>query len=344
MKKNLFVLAVMTIAFVGCKKEEAGSEKWPSTSIPTDEIHYTSSDGEIIEPKNSKYFGEDVTIVNNTYENGKGIIKFSAPVTTIGDSVFDYSSRLTSIIIPNSVTSIEYRAIDYCDNLTSVFIPNSVTSIGDMAFCGCYNLTNVTIPNCVTTIGEHAFGSCASLTSITIPNSVTSIGDAAFCNGFSLTAIYGKFASADNRCLIVDGTLISFALACGVTEYTIPYGVISIRPLAFQFCKSLTNVTIPDSVKTIGHNAFAACTSLTTVDIPDSVTSIENNAFNISNGNLTNVYCRATTPPALGASVFYTNNRPESLQAIYVPKESVEAYKSAENWSEYIDLVQGYDF
>ncbi len=67
-----------------------------------------------------------------------------------------------------------------CTGLTSVTIPNSVTSIGDGAFSDCSGLTSVTIPDSVTSIGDYAFSSCTGLTSVTIPDSVTSIGDGAF--------------------------------------------------------------------------------------------------------------------------------------------------------------------
>jgi len=71
--------------------------------------------------------------------------------------------------------------VKYTDiGLTSVTIPNSVTSIGGCAFEGCSNLTSVTIPDSVTSIGDYAFEGCSSLTSVTIPNSVTSIGGYAF--------------------------------------------------------------------------------------------------------------------------------------------------------------------
>ena len=87
---------------------------------------------------------------------------------------------LTSVTIPNSVTSIGGGAFSGCSGLTSVTIPNSVTSIGDLAFSECSGLTSVTIGNSVKYIGSYAFYCCSGLTSITIPNSVTSIGEWAF--------------------------------------------------------------------------------------------------------------------------------------------------------------------
>ena len=81
------------------------------------------------------------------------------------------------------------KAFYYCSGLTSVTIPNSVTSIGDRAFSACGSLTSVTIPNSVTRIGDDAFRNCSGLTSVTILNSVTSIGDWAFDNCSSLQSI-----------------------------------------------------------------------------------------------------------------------------------------------------------
>ena len=95
---------------------------------------------------------------------------------------------LSSIAIPNSVTSIGGSAFRGCTGLTSITIPNSVTSIGDRAFSRCTGLSSITIPNSVTSIGDRAFYGCTGLTSITIPNSVTYIGEWAFadCGTFEI--------------------------------------------------------------------------------------------------------------------------------------------------------------
>ena len=99
----------------------------------------------------------------------------------VANAFFDCEG-LTSITIPNSVTSIENAAFAYCSGLTSVTIPNSVTSIGDIAFADCFGLTSVTIGNSVTSIEKYTFHGCSGLTSVNIGNSVTSIGESAFKN------------------------------------------------------------------------------------------------------------------------------------------------------------------
>ena len=113
-------------------------------------------------------------------------------VTSIGASAFEDCTGLTSITIPDSVTSIGSEAFYNCRGLTSVTIPDSVTSIGSSAFYDCDGLTSVTIPDSVTSIGYRAFYGCRGLTSVTIPDSVTSIGDYAFEGCYKLIEVYNK--------------------------------------------------------------------------------------------------------------------------------------------------------
>lgn len=108
------------------------------------------------------------------YCNGKLVTKLTEEnlqgATKIGCHAFFYYNYLTSVSIPNSVTSIEHRAFYNCCNLTSVTIGDSVTSIGIYAFVECEKLTSVTIGANVTSIGYEAFKSCSNIESITFKN------------------------------------------------------------------------------------------------------------------------------------------------------------------------------
>ena len=245
-------------------------------------------------------------------------------VTSIGEKAFKYCSSLTSITIPNSVTSIGESAFSGCSTLTSITIPNSVTSIGSSAFENCSSLTSITIPNSVTSIGDYTFRSCSALTSITIPNSVTSIGQEAFGRCSSLTSI-----TIPNSVTSIGEE--AFRYCSALTSITIPNSVTSIGRYAFEGCSSLTSITIPESVTSIGFAAFGNCSSLTSLTIGNSVTSIGDYAFG-GRSSLTQITCLAPTPPTCGDDCFY--NVPRTIP-LYVPAESVEAYKAAETWKEF---------
>ena len=228
----------------------------------------------------------------------------------------EFENGLGKITFKGKVTSVPESAFRGCEKLKSITLPNSITSINIGAFGLCKNLKTIKLPDNLKTIGDSAFASCTSLNIITIPDSVTSIGMCAFLRCSSLQAFYGKYASTDHRSLIVDGVLNSFAPS-GLTSYTIPTSVTSIGEKAFYKCNYLEKITIPDGVTSIGKEAFYSC------------------------DNLASVYCKATIPPSGGADMFDYNawNR-----KIYVPRESVEAYKSADGWKDYAGNIVGYDF
>ena len=130
------------------------------------------------------YYCESLTY--NVYDNGKYLGNESNPYLVLVKAT---STSIASCEINENCKIIYKDAFRYCDSLTSITIPDSVTSIGIQAFYYCDSLTSVTIGNGVTTIGERAFQGCTSLTSITIPDSVTIIGHLAFAGCTSLTSV-----------------------------------------------------------------------------------------------------------------------------------------------------------
>ena len=130
----------------------------------------------------------DIVAGKTAYVNGEKITGTQSIIWSRGT----VSTEVTSVNIPNGVTSIKVRAFFGCASLASITIPDSVTSIEGYAFSECTSLESITIPDSVTSITDGAFEYCTSLVSITIPDSVTSIGIGAFMNCSSLANIYYK--------------------------------------------------------------------------------------------------------------------------------------------------------
>ena len=290
----------------------------------------------VIKKSSGDYSGE-VVIPESVEHEGTAY-----SVTSIGESAFAYSS-LTSVTIPNSVTSIGDYAFNQCYGLTSVHIsdiaswcnidfadpfsnplgfahhlylngeevkdlviPNSVTSIGDYVFKGCSALTSVTIPNSVSSIGEGCFSNCSGLTSVTIGNSVTSIGGYAFLD------------------------------CSGLTSVTIPNSVTTIKEYAFQTCSGLTSVTIPNSVTSIEEGTFFGCHGLTSVTIGSGVKSIGWFAFH-NCPELLDVYCYAENVPSTDSYAF-NGSYPEYI-TLHVPAASIDSYKATWPWSRFGKII-----
>ncbi len=263
----------------------------------------------------NEYTG-DVVIPETVTYGGK-----TYSVTSI-DAAFYNCSGLTSVTIPNSVTSIGYRAFYCCSGLTSVTIPNSVTSIGESAFYGCTRLEKVIVPNfdiknwCsikfasytdnplyyshhlysdenteitklvipdgVTSIPNYVFSGCSGLTSVTIPNSVTSISSYAFSGCSGVTSI--TWNAKNYPAFSSYSSNPFYDISTQIKEFIIGDEVTSI--LSYMCCgmSNLESVAIPNSVTSIGSSAFSGCSGLTSVTIPNSVTSIGSHAFSGCSG------------------------------------------------------------
>ena len=201
----------------------------------------------------NNYIGEDCIIPEIVTYGG---IVYA--VKSIGDWAFYGCSSLTSITIPNSMTSIGYAAFQ-STSITSIVIPKSVISIGGDFLGFCPSLVSIKVEdgnkfydsreNCNAIIETASNTLVAGCSNTTIPNGVTRIGASAFAGCSSLTSI------------------------------TIPNSVTSIEPYAFYFCSTLTSINIPNSVQSIRDNAFNACSLLTSIVIPNSVKHIGSSVF-----------------------------------------------------------------
>ncbi len=154
---------------------------------------------------------------------------------SVGNNAFYNCTNLTSITLPDGLTSIGNNAFFGCTSLKEITLPNGLTSIGGYAFSNCTNLTTITLPDGLTTIGTEAFYLCESLETMQLPDSVTSIGEKTF-----------------NGCT-------------NLSEITLPENLKSVGDLAFYKCTSLETIRFPEGLNSIGTQAFMSCTGLTSV-------------------------------------------------------------------------------
>ena len=198
-------------------------------------------------------------------------------VTSIGDSAFAGCKKLDSLTINDAATSIGRRAFAECPLTTTLELGENITTIGNSAFYDCRGLKNVTIPQSVTSIGDSAFGECSSLETLSLGENIKTIGDSAFYHCINL----GK---DDLTSVTIPQSVTSigkdaFRFCNNMKSLTINGAIESMGARAFAGCISLKTLSLGENIKRIGHFAFADCSSLTNVTIPQSVTSIGNYVF-----------------------------------------------------------------
>lgn len=276
-------------------------------------------------PSAYKAYSDEVVIPSTVIYNSKTYV-----VTGITGSAFYKCDGLTSVTIPNSITSIGSLAFMDCTGLTSIKIPSSVTNIENGAFSFCTGLTSVTICNGVTTIGGFMFEGCTSLKSIKIPSSVTNIGNLAFSRCTSLTSV-----TIGNGVTNIGHD--AFRDCQNLTSITIPNSVTTLEYGAFAGCKGLTNITIGNGITNIESQIFSNCTSLTSIEIPSSITTIEYGAF-YNNPGLTSIYLLGKTPPTVVSGNF-TEKHYANI-TLYVPAGTLETYRNADTWKNFLNIQE----
>ena len=299
-KIMLALLGLIVLAAPTAVQAQASDYQWTTNSDDTGVIInvYSGPGGDVIIP--DTLMGLPVVSIASRAFEQTNLTSVLIPntVTSLGSYAFFGCDILTNVTLPNSLAGIGNSAFEYCTSLPNIVIPEGITSVGEMAFSYCTSLTNVTMADTVNNIGNAAFFECESLASVNLPDGVTNLGETAFLNCTSL----GSIAIPGSV-----GTIASETFEyCGLTNVTIGDGVTNIGEGALYFCDSLTSIDIPDGVTKIDVQAFDACASLVSLRVPASVASIGNNAFTDCT-SLSNLYFQGNAPTP-GASVFLFDN------------------------------------
>ena len=327
---SLVLLVSTSVGLISCGDDEDDGKSGSSSSYPREVVSFKYGglkyqtleyeDGvEVISDYLEKYYG-DIVIPSSVPYGGEML-----PVKRIGENAFSYCNGIKSVTIPESVEIIDENAFAYCKGITEIVIPNSVRSIYSGAFKDCANITSIQLGNKLTYIGCEAFMQCDNITSITIPDGVTELS-------FSI------FQYCDN-----------------LRYVKLPDGLTTIGSEAFSGCKALATIDIPKSVKKIEFEAFRSCESLYSVVLPEKLVYVESRLFiycnklnNVTLGknvmsvesqvfyqckNLKTVYCHASNVPTAGYDLFGSVSL--SGATLYVPSNSVNKYRTADQWGKF---------
>lgn len=254
------------------------------------------------------------TITEYTGNGGAIMIPSSLggfPTAIIQHEAFNNADgyKVTSVLIPNTVHTIQNYAFSNSEILTAAYIGSGVTSFGEEVFYNCRGLTeivvhsdnpsytsidgvlydeamtnlikcpsgkagSVTIPDTVTLLSWHAFDACRNLEQLTIGRGITAIGPYTFQDSTSLVTL--NFASGSALVSIGDW---AFASCQSLVAIDLPSNLEVIEDSAFQNCEALVSVVLPSGLTTIGNSAFGSCTSLIDITIPAALTDIGRYAF-----------------------------------------------------------------
>ncbi len=362
MRRVLFALFA-SLLFSGCSNEEHG-EYYPD--ISTRELHYISRSGNIVEFSDDSF---DAPIISNTYENGKGVVRFASSLRSIG-LLGDVD--ITSITIPETVKMFDGNPFKYCTNLARFIstyatsdgyalvcdnelialarnyraetykIPYGVKSIGNSAFYGSV-IKSVEIPNSVAKISDEAFYGCKKLQELVLPERLEELGREVCVDCINLKSV----TLPRNAAISEDfaGFVGCYNLESFSGDNTSADGrclIVNKRIYAFAPA-NVQEYAISGDVTAIADRSFAKCDRLTKVTIPSSVVSLGSGAF-YNCSSLAEIYLEPTTPPTIkqgAGSIDPFENLPLNY-TLYVPSSSYAKYTSDTDWSRYMEHIKKY--
>lgn len=191
---------------------------------------------------------------------------------SIADDAFNGCTNLEEIVLPDSVTTLGYNVFYNCQKLTSINIPQKLTTCNSYTYYGHgtfrnTGITSVVIPEGMTTIPAYTFYNCTTLESVVLPDSVTTIGNSAFegCSSLKTAELNENLTTIGNN---------AFSGCSSLESVQMPESLETIGNYAFNGCSGLKTVNLNDGLKTIGERAFYGCSALKEVEIPASTATL----------------------------------------------------------------------
>jgi hypothetical protein len=292
---------------------------------PENQFYYLSQDRGSIIKKSEDGQSDEIYFALTTAK-----IPLEKSIASIGSGAC-MSCTVSTVEIPENITSIGSNA--FSSSQIQTLKIKSMCTIQNSAFSSSTRLVNVDFGDTIS-IAAYAFLSCSRINSIQIPSTCTSVLGTSFqgCSGISSISVAEgnpKYDSRDNCNAIIETETNKLVRGCKNT--TIPLGITSIGSAAFAD-SNVVNIDIPKGVTTLYTESFNSCKSLQSIVLPETITTINGFSFNACKA-LKTITVHAITPPLLGS-----NNYTNSVIDVYVPDESVEAYKAS--WSIYADRIK----
>ena len=284
---------------------------------------------------------ESVTWMDmNIFRNCKELVSVDLPdgITHMGINVFGSCTNLTSVHLPASLDTLPNSTFSYCTKLTTVTVPRNVSCISNQAFIAAENLKSVIIQegSRLNEIGEYAFRECYSLETLIMPNTVTKIGNACFYQCHNIKNLH----VSEN--LTETGTGL-FWDCYELTSAAIIGDIPEMKNL-FYNCTSLKRLQIGSKHNTPGTTllkncTIARCNQLEYLELGANIDTLESSALPDID-NLKVLICWAPTPPRCDGYWHSFGPNPSTLNCVlYVPKASLEAYRTANEWKKFKTIV-----
>ena len=238
--------------------------------------YYQSIDGVL-------YSGDGKTLLSYPTAKAYSSYPVASGTETIGEYAF-FHSKVQTVFLPDTVSTIGDYAFYYAGELSSINFPTALTSIGDSAFFACQSLTAVDIPATITQIGPSAWAACTSLPAITVaaenPN-YTAVDGVLYTKDMTVLKVY-PYAKSGVTFTVPDSVVELEAYAFAYTGMQSIDGCANLRAIgdsAFYSCTALKSLPDAPKLETIGERAFYSCKALTSLSFPDSMRSIGEYAF-----------------------------------------------------------------
>ena len=245
---------------------------------------------------------------------------------TLGGNIFMNCSSLAEVKFPETIDDMGTAICWWCSKLSNVELPTNLTMLPTQTFVSCSSLKNVTLPDSYTAIdGSAFFGS--GLEYVNIEN-IVEFGGMCFIN-CPLTGMPNIVLN--ENCTVLPSSVFR---KTGIKTFTASPNLVTLGEEVFYECDNLTRVTLNEGLEEIGHLVFVRCPNITYVTIPSTVTVVNGYAF--WGTGLQTLVCKAITPPENLTEADYVMDY--SVPTLYVPEESIDAYKTAPYWQKFTNI------